>query len=53
MPVISYSIEEVEKIKKKIEEKKEEKSTLEKYDVKDMWRDDLENFLKILEEIEN
>ena len=52
MPVISFSLEEVEKIKKKIEEKKEERLVLERYEIKVMWKDDLENFLNILEEIE-
>ena len=52
MPVISFSLEEVEKIKKKIEEKKEERLVLERYEIRVMWKDDLENFLNILEEIE-
>lgn len=52
MPVMSLTYELVEKIKKQREEKKEEHDALEKRSVQSIWEEDIENFLKALDEYE-
>ena len=51
LSIWSLSLEQVEKLKNELNEKKEELNKLQKYDVKDMWRDDLQNFIDRYDEL--
>lgn len=53
MPVISLTYELIEKIKKQKEEKKEQYNALEKKTIQSIWEEDIEEFLKALQEYED
>jgi len=53
MPMISMSMEKVEKLTMEVENKKNDIDILMKTDIKDLWVTDLDNFLDVLEDVEN
>jgi len=51
--MISMSMEKVEKLTMEVENKKNDIDILMKTDIKDLWVTDLDNFLDVLEDVEN
>jgi len=51
--MISMSMEKVEKLTMEVEKKKNDIDILMKTDIKDLWVTDLDNFLDVLEDVEN
>ena len=52
MPMISMTLEKVKKLEKQLEEKTQEIASLRKKTVQNMWVQDLDKFLEVLEEVE-
>jgi hypothetical protein len=52
MPMISMSLEKVDKLKLEVEDKKKEIEVLEGTDIKEIWLGDLDHLLEVLDEVE-
>ena len=52
MPMISMSLEKVDKLKLEVEDKKKEIEVLEGTDIKEIWLSDLDHLLEVLDEVE-
>ena len=52
MALLSLSYEQVERLKREVQGKKEEIETLKRYQEKDMWNDDLDKLMDMLDQIE-
>merc|ERR1712110_473574 len=52
MPMISMTMEKVNKLTSEVEEKRSEIDTLSRRTIKDLWISDLDAFLAILDEVE-